>query len=86
MASNPTQKRFPLVALDDNRMGIRMRLDLEAFLELLLQECVESALPFPRRIDRSSHHAFPRGASTTAISVRAFQGTLRDGVAPCIAA
>src|SRR4051812_12458033 len=39
-------------------MGIGVRLDLEALAELRLQECVESVLPAPRRINRSSHGFF----------------------------
>src|SRR3954454_23242970 len=39
-------------------MGIGLRLDLEALAELRLEECVESVLPSPRRIDRSSHGFF----------------------------
>src|SRR3954452_25079107 len=39
-------------------MGIGVRLDLEALAELRLQECVESVLPTPRRIDRSSRGFF----------------------------
>ena len=40
-------------------MGIRVRLDSEALLELRLQECVEGFLPSPSGIDRSSDYAFP---------------------------
>ena len=83
--SKPAQKRFLLVALDDYRMGIRMRLDLEAFLELRVQECVESVLPAPCRIDRCSHHVFPN-RSATAIGAHVLRRTLRDGVAHCKAA
>src|SRR3954464_1981157 len=39
-------------------MGIGVRLDLEPLAELRLQECVESVLPTPRRIDRSRHGFF----------------------------
>jgi hypothetical protein len=44
-------RQFPRRALDDDRMGIGMRLGLEALPELHLQECVESVLPF-FRLDR----------------------------------
>ena len=52
----PTQNRL---LLDDDRVGIGMRLDFEALFKLGLQERVESVLPSTRRIDLSSHHAFP---------------------------
>jgi hypothetical protein len=59
--SKPTQDRL---LLDDDRVGIRVRLDFEALLELGLQERVESILPSTRRIDLSSHHAYPSSLRT----------------------
>ena len=60
----PTQERFALDSLHDNCVGIGMRLDLEALLELCLQECVQSVLPSARWIDRSSQFALSSNEET----------------------
>jgi hypothetical protein len=67
---NPIQEGFPPTALNDDRVGSRVRLDLEALLELRLEECIESFLPSPRRIDRSSHGFYTlRGMDVLALRV-----------------
>ena len=59
MPSNPTQQRLEVPPLDDDRVRIRMGLDLEALLEPGLQERVESPLPTTRRIDLSAKQLPP---------------------------
>ena len=60
----PTQERSALDSLHDNCVGIGMRLDLEALLELCLQECVQGVLPSARWIDRSSQFALSSNEGT----------------------
>ena len=55
--SKPTQYRL---LRDDDRVGISVRFDLEALLDLGLQECVESLLPSTRGVDLSSQRALLR--------------------------
>ena len=86
VGGQPVQQRFT-AAHDDDRMGVRVRFDPEAFSDLPREDCVERILPVSKRI-RCSSHGLPSvpdlrsrtsGTRQSRTSNASFQTTPRTG-------